>query len=455
MNKSYLFTVIFSILVGTAFYLYSGLATGASFGLMLGVAVHQGYLLTKTYREAEKSTLATSSYVFTLLTYCGLLLWTGNQFLDRHNENQPLKLTPATFFSLEGIEQSGPVSDQLRAWMEAQIREDAYPSLGIAIANENGLVFEHVAGEAARPEKENQLLFPVASVSKSLTGTLLLRLHQEGLIDFDAPISKYLPEGTQISAPGIADKITPFLLATHTSGLPRSARKTYNAEDGSYKSFQPNLLYEALVDIEMQFDPGADRKYSNLGFGLLGHILERVSGLSYEQLLQTRIFDPAGMKDSRLLDYNDPKFLSRLVTPRLLGAGSKEVARTKLRKRMAASGGLATTAADLARFGSTLIRPDSPILDEKHQVMLTNDNDASKTKPKEESAFGRVREWEGIGRVVRKNGGRQGADGFIVICPERKMVVAVVANRGVGQKGGSTDDIAKKILGWAVTDKKD
>ena len=455
MNKSHLFTAIFGILFGTVFYLYSGLAAGASFGLMLGVAVQQGYLRTKRYREGDKSTLATRSYVFTLLIYCGLLLWTGNQFLDRYKENQPLELMPATFFSLEGIEQNGPVSDQLRAWMEAQIREDAYPSLGVAIANENGLIFEHVAGEAARPEKESQLMFPVASVSKSLTGTLLLRLHQEGLIDFDEPISKYLPEGTLISKPGIADKITPFLLATHASGLPRSARKAYNAEEGSYKSFQPNLLYEALADIEMRFDPGTDRKYSNLGFGLLGHVLERVSGLSYEQLLQTRILDTAGMKDSRLLDYNDPKFLSRLVKPRLLGVASKEVARTKLLKRMAPSGGLATTAADLARFGSTLIRSGSPILDEKHQVMLTNDNDKSKTKSKGDSAFGGIREWEGIGRVARKNGGRQGADGFIVICPERKMVVAVVANRSVGQKEGSTHDIAKKVLGWVVTDKKD
>ena len=443
---------VVAVVLGSLLYWATGLALGASFGGVLGVALYQSYVMLGRFQGTAKSLRDWGGLFATLGVYLGVLIFVGSSFFERYHEEQEIVLSPPPFTTLSELSASGPLAAQLRSWMDAQIRSDAYPSLAIAVADEQGVLFSHVAGEGANPANEKPLLFPIASVTKAFTGVLLLRLHQEGIIDVDATLDSLLPAGVAIGHPNQASTITPMMLAQHVSGLPRSVKTKFHLQEGNYQTFQANLLYGALGKTKVRFKPGSDRSYSNLGYGLLGHLLELASGQSYEQLLQTRIFTPAKLQDSQLLDYTNSQFLDRLVTPRKKGLESDKLPYAKLSKRLAASGGIATTAADLARFGSALLQSNSPILDTKHQAMLLQDHYQSAEQltiaKRGDSAFGGIRKWKGVGWVTRKNGGRAGAAAFMALSAKHKRVVAVIANRGARPYTGSPDDIGYQLMQW-------
>ncbi len=443
------------LITGGLGYQLTGLAMGAGFGILLGVVVSSSYVMAKQARAAPLSVGDKLSMALAAVLMLGLLVKSGQDLRLRLQEGEVIELTSPSLEELKGITPASLEASKLAEWLEEQVRSDAYAALSVAIADDNGLLFQHLAGEGVVAENEPKTRFPVASVTKMFTGTLLLRLAQEDRLELDTPVASWLPPGVRLPSVEGGNPITPILLATHRAGLPRNVRSDYQAEEGSYVSFQPEKLYDALSQVHLEFAPGTDRSYSNLGYGLLGHVMELASGMSYAELLQTRILDPAGMSDSTLLDYNDPQFRARLIPPRRRGKDSEVLEPPRLLGRMAPSGGLATTAPDLARFGSALLRPDSPLLDASHQALITADGSTLRAGPVgpkgADSALGRVRYWEGIGEVVYKDGGRDGVDAFLVLLPARGLAVAVIANRSVDEVQGSTHDIARKILGWLVS----
>jgi CubicO group peptidase (beta-lactamase class C family) len=109
------------------------------------------------------------------------------------------------------------------------------------------------------------------------------------------PISKYLPKG--VTAPTRSGKeITLLDLATHSSGLPRLPDNLKPADmTNPYADYTVEKLYAFLSSHQLRRDPGAESEYSNLGVGLLGHLLARAAGTSYENLVRQRILTPLGM----------------------------------------------------------------------------------------------------------------------------------------------------------------
>src|SRR5439155_1381807 len=99
----------------------------------------------------------------------------------------------------------------------------------------------------------------------------------------DQPVAKYLPKGVSISTrPEIGAAITLRQLASHTSGLPRDVPGAIQSVEGRYQ-LEPQRLYDQLAKVELEFNPGTGELYSNFGFGLLGHALERAAGKPFEQ----------------------------------------------------------------------------------------------------------------------------------------------------------------------------
>lgn len=138
-----------------------------------------------------------------------------------------------------------------------------------------------------------ETLFRIGSVTKVLTGTAILRLVDAGKLELDAPVTQCLP-WLQLSEPGTAQRMTLRMLLTHTSGLPTDvADRGARDPEGLERFLRTELPRYPLVA-----PPGRVYSYSNLGFSLLGHVAEVVTGLPYPELMNTLVFAPLQMKQT-------------------------------------------------------------------------------------------------------------------------------------------------------------
>jgi CubicO group peptidase (beta-lactamase class C family) len=158
---------------------------------------------------------------------------------------------------------------------------------------------ETVIGNKTAPTKFT--LYEIGSISKTFTGILLAYFAQQEIVKLDDPVNKYLPDSIpELSYNG--KKVTLASLSNHSSGLPRLPGNMFEGADmmNPYKNYDEQKLFRFLKNFKLQREPGAQYDYSNLAVGLLGTILERVSGKSYEQLVKEIITEPLEMSNTRL-----------------------------------------------------------------------------------------------------------------------------------------------------------
>ena len=134
--------------------------------------------------------------------------------------------------------------------------------------------------------------FRVGSVTKQFTAASILLLQEHGKLSIDDPVKKYFTD-----APPAWDKITLFHLLTHTSGIP-SYTDVPNVMELVAQPTTPRKLIDSFKSKSLLFEPGTKWKYSNSGYIVLGYIIEKVSGVTYQRFLDENIFKPLGMKDS-------------------------------------------------------------------------------------------------------------------------------------------------------------
>lgn len=136
--------------------------------------------------------------------------------------------------------------------------------------------------------------FRLGSISKQFTALLIVKLAEEGKLKLDVPITTYLPDYPKATG----DKITIHNLLTHTSGIPNYTSAPDFFKDKSRDPFTPEEFVKTFSSLPLEFTPGEKFKYSNSGYFLLGYIIEKVSGKSYEQYLQETILTPLKMVNS-------------------------------------------------------------------------------------------------------------------------------------------------------------
>ena len=134
----------------------------------------------------------------------------------------------------------------------------------------------------------------LGSITKQFTGMLILQLAEDGKIDLKAPITKYLPDYPKANG----DIITTHHLLTHTSGIPNYTSFPGFFQNDSRDSYTPAEFIKTFSEMDLEFTPGEKFNYSNSAYFLLGALIEKISGKSYEQMLQEKIFVPLNMKDS-------------------------------------------------------------------------------------------------------------------------------------------------------------
>jgi serine-type D-Ala-D-Ala carboxypeptidase/endopeptidase len=210
------------------------------------------------------------------------------------------------------VESSKPARSEASPAVEVEplvaelLARHAHRHVGVAVGVLRGgqtwVMGYGTAGPAGPSPPGANTIFEIGSVTKVFTATLLACMVDDGLLALDDPVQNYLPTGVELPVWG--RPITVADLATHTAGLPRlphgfllpSVRHRRNP----YAWFTVDDLYAGLPGTRLRRAPGDRLRYSNLGYGLLGHVLALRAGRDYEQLVQERICRPLELHDTHV-----------------------------------------------------------------------------------------------------------------------------------------------------------
>ncbi len=158
--------------------------------------------------------------------------------------------------------------------------------------------FGKLAKEDSAKVDENTV-YEIGSITKTFTATMLQMLALEGKMQITDPVQNYLPEGVTIHNFTSSEEIKIMHLVTHTSGLPRHPTNLLTDKktdiDDPYANYNQEDLNTFINNYILEREPGTRYLYSNLGFGLLGNLVSRKAGKSYEELLHYYILDSLGM----------------------------------------------------------------------------------------------------------------------------------------------------------------
>jgi len=333
---------------------------------------------------------------------------------------------------------------EAKAAVVASTVEDAAPAIGLALRVGDELrayAWGHadVADElAATPDTR----FRLASVSKCLTGTMAALLWEEGKLDLDAPIQKYLPdfpvheEGT----------MTARLLGGHLAGIPHYGRAD-RFEFGTYHRVGDGL--RVFAHRPLAHVPGSTFLYSSYGFNLLGAVVEAAGETEYRMLMRKRIFDPLEMKDILAEHPGDDLGPVAALYETALGV-VVEVPRDDIAYKWP-SGGFIAAPRDLVRFARAF-DADGPVLSKRTRALMRT---SQKTSDGKDTGYSLGL---GIGKdedraTLSHSGSQTGAKSFFLIYPEQRLAVAVFANHSGSDVGnGRAVKSAARILLAALAD---
>ncbi len=346
------------------------------------------------------------------------------------------------FFGLLLAPQSGeaqmsPTDDEIKTILRERI-DTAKKALGIVVGiiDEKGtrIVSHGWADDGKKIEVNGDTVFEIGSVTKVFTSLLLADMVEHGEVKLDDPISKFLPQTVKVPVRN-GKEIKLVDLATHTSGLPRLPDNlTPKDANNPYADYTVEQMYDFLSRCELTRDIGAQYEYSNLGAGLLGHVLALKAGTNYEALVSRRICVPLGMTDTVIT--LSPEQKGRLATGHD-GAG-RAVENWDI-PTLAGAGALRSTANDLLKFAAANLGLAKSSLGPAMELEQTPRHEAG--SPTMRIGLGWHIASEHGTELVWHNGGTGGYHSFIGFDKMRKLGVVLLAN-----SANSIDDIGFHLL---------
>jgi CubicO group peptidase (beta-lactamase class C family) len=237
------------------------------------------------------------------------------------------------------------IFDAYRESIPATMRDHKIPGLSVAVVDRDGILWTAGFGQTGKGSQPvtPDTVFSIQSMSKTFTATAVMIAVQDGLVDLDTPITKYLPDFTVKSRfeDDPQDKMTLRHFLTHTSGLTHEAPVGNNA-DTRYGSYEEHVL--SIQETWPKFRVGERYSYSNLGIDLAAYILQVESGQSFERHMKEKVFDPLGMPNSSV-DYSFVEDHPNRARGHVPFVNEVPVAIP-----MVGAGGVYTTARELSRF---------------------------------------------------------------------------------------------------------
>jgi len=209
-------------------------------------------------------------------------------------------LVTTTFVSISAVEaQHFPPAEDLRRLLRFVVEDGEAPGavLGVLEADGSTSVLVYGSSGYGAPPLAANSTFEIGSITKTFTATLLAEMVLRDEVRLDDPLSLYLPP--DVSVPSTSGReITLLDLATHRSGLPNTPPELQVGEVIPEEEYTHADAYRFLDGYELPHAPGTSWEYSNFGYALLGHALSNAAGSSLEELIESRITDPLGMRDT-------------------------------------------------------------------------------------------------------------------------------------------------------------
>jgi CubicO group peptidase (beta-lactamase class C family) len=332
--------------------------------------------------------------------------------------------------------------DPVRDFIRAGLAETGAPSIAVAVVKDGRIVWEEGFGWATRESRmvaSEHTMYSLASISKPFTATGLMLLSQTGKLDLDRPVDDYLGNARLRARVGRAADATLRRVANHSSGLPLHVQFFYRNTPRRPPSMDETILrYGNLVTA-----PGERFQYSNLGFGILDYVIERVSGKSYTDFMREEVFLPLGLTRT-----------SVHVTPGLKPFASTRYGHDGMpvpdyEFDHTGASALWSSAHDLARFA--LFHLKSRLPDQK--TILSDASIDAMQKPTFPSAehvgYGLawvVTDTPGGYRVVSHNGSMPGVATILRLVPAERLAVIVLCNTGSDLPHRVAGEIMKTML---------
>lgn len=302
-----------------------------------------------------------------------------------------------------------------KEWLERGI-----PGFSVTVAEDGKIVFSEGFGYADLEQRVPvwpTTKFRIGSVSKPLTATALVKLVEQGKIDLDAPIQKYVP-----SFPDKGAIITPRMLAGHLGGI-----RHYKDNEFLNSKHYDNVVAGLVIfqDDPLVSPPGTKFNYSSYGFNLLSAAIEKACAEDFLSCMRDLVFSPLGLRStvadqpSELIEQR-ARFYTHWKDKPLENSPYTD------NSYKWAGGGFLSSSEDLVRFGNALLEPGY-LKKESLALLFTS----QKTKSGEETGYGMgwdIRKSMTGKRIFDHDGGSTGASSELILYPDERLVVAMVCN---------------------------
>ena len=308
----------------------------------------------------------------------------------------------------------------LAAFFRTELKRQGFSGYTVAVVKDGSVLYVDAFGTDGQGEALTvDTPMAIGSLSKSFTGLAALSLAREGKLDLDAPVGAYLPWFSFAPGGEGGDGSGVLLrhLLSHTSGA-----SDLDFDDAHPSAPDLESAVRSLAGARARALPGAERHYLNTGYQALGLVLEKASGQPYSSLVASRILKPLGMekssaepdKVSGALPYGNGSFFGA-VLPR----------RQVLPAFSAPSGGIVSTAEDMAKYLAFLAAPEKkkrPPLSAKAVPSLF-----APLAPASAYGYGWRVAGEGPDRRAEHGGSLEGFSAQAVVWPERRAAFVVLA----------------------------
>lgn len=320
------------------------------------------------------------------------------------------------------------------------------PSVTAALIDDQDTIWQETPGMANLEENiqaEPDTVYKLWSLAKVFTAIETMRLVEDGLVDLDMPITVYLPNFSIQSRFANSELITIRSILTHRSGLPRNECHWINMSEDALAR-----LAASLSDCYQAYPVGYRYKYSNIGFDLLGYLIEKMMGERFTDILRKHLLLPIGMENSA--------FLRAQIPSQLMFASGYEYYEGKFypyeQKDITSfpSGNLYSTIGDMEQFVKFIFRGGkvnnqqligSDILEQMFTVQPSSVRD-----PQQVGLGWKTATVLGAERMVWHDGGPgEGIGSLVALLPERKLGVILFAN-GTAFEGSVSVPLALDIL---------
>jgi CubicO group peptidase (beta-lactamase class C family) len=323
------------------------------------------------------------------------------------------------------------------------------PGLGVGIVKDGAIVYARGFGvqnlETGVPVTPDSF-FCVASITKCFVATAVMQLVEQGRLHLDTPLVHYLPDFR------LADErythITLRQMLSHTSGMPDMDEAEYDelVAHPEYDEDAPERYVRALASRKMIATPGERFAYSNIAYNVLGYLIAKLTGQTFENTMQEQLLRPAGMPESALFSPAVPR--NRLAVPHLRAPGMIVNPVYPYHRADAPASFLHSTTREMCQWAVTCLKRG---VHQEQRILTSASYDqmwATVTRRddppfREEMGLGwTLGHFEGV-RTVGHGGGGFGWTCFLALLPEYNCAAIVLSN----EESAAHDLALQAVLG--------